>query len=98
MLADALSAAPPVAVAVNVDANNDGSASETVNVPFEATAALPSHTHALAPVSATCTFTVSPAVKPRPLRTTVSPAAYVALSLASVGAGVLPVVGVGVAA
>jgi hypothetical protein len=59
----ALSPGAPVAVAVNVDANSEGSWNEAVNEPSEATVALPSCVHALAPVSETCNVTDSPGVK-----------------------------------
>src|SRR5438067_1978650 len=73
LLTAALSPGAPVAVAVNVDANNEGSWNEAVNEPSEATVALPSYVHELGPVSETCTVTDSPGVKPVPVRTTVSP-------------------------
>src|SRR5438477_6360305 len=73
-LTDADSVGAPVAVALNVDANSKGSLNDAVNEPPVATVAVASAVHALAPVSETCTLTDSPAVKPAPVRTTVSPA------------------------
>jgi hypothetical protein len=72
-LTDAVSPVAPVAVAVNDEANEEGSANEALNEPSAAAVAVASCTHPLEPVSATCTATDSPGVNFEPDNTTVSP-------------------------
>ncbi len=73
-LTEAVSPVAPVAVAVNDEANDKGSANEALNEPSAAAVTVASCTHPFEPVSTTCTPTDSPGVKFEPDNTTVSPA------------------------